>query len=69
MSEWIACKDKMPPQGETVLAYWPKTSLLEWIDRASWIPSRGWVCYGYSGEEQPTHWMPLPPPPSQEKDK
>lgn len=43
----------------------------EWASAGAWVgyDSMGWVmdCYDFSKGEfpEPTHWMPLPPPPNE----
>lgn len=41
--------------GDTFVAWW-LNGLERWVD-GKWTEMDGWVTY------DPTHWMPLPPPP------
>lgn len=69
---WIACKDKMPEYGETVLAYQANEDM-EIVMAELW-GDEYWRWYSYedrstnkSSRNWFTHWQPLPAPPSQEK--
>ena len=77
---WVKCSESPPPQAVDVWAYWPACppidadgfpALKEWVARANWISQRAeragwhWQNYDYSGSQLPTHWMPLPHPPSE----
>lgn len=59
MSEWIKCSDRMPPAGESVLWYHKKTSKNPELYRVG----------NYIAPRPATHWMPLPPTPTQEQSK
>lgn len=65
MSEWISVKDRLPENGERVLAYgidrrvhdvkwsWPENAWLDKIGGGTWM--EGFI----------THWMPLSEPPKE----
>ena len=61
--EWIKCSDELPEIGQGVLAYRPGApeSNDPIIKMALFTgrSSHGFDCYC-----TPTHWMPLPPPPT-----
>mgnify|MGYP002507805316 CR=1 FL=1 len=81
MNEWqpieTAPKDETKIYGTRILAFFP---LEEESDYSSqiviirWSYYKRWELAEYSGEldhefySQPTHWMPLPNPPKQEKE-
>ncbi len=59
-----------PKDGSEVLLFVPSASFGRNVMSAVWDNDNGgcdasWVVLeGYIGEYNPTHWMPLPPPPS-----
>lgn len=61
-----------PKDGSPFLAchYRSGVHAITWHGKASHVPLYGW-CEGDDAEDidlwQPTHWMPLPPPPNQEE--
>lgn len=73
--QWIACTERMPPDGEKVLAYFPNmprswrgpVGIGEVLHR---VDGRVFTNNGTSGHESSfpsmvfTHWMPLPSVPS-----
>lgn len=72
MSEWKAVADEMPPKYTAVLcAYQGDMCVMAWSDAMhyghsviAWRPEN---IHGYDWEcdfDAPTHWMPLPSPPS-----
>lgn len=73
MIEWISVKDRLPAEGENVLAY--DTQRIYICYRAKeeeynehWvICEENCCCTGCTGAI--TNWMPLPKPPKQENDK
>lgn len=81
MSEWISVKDRLPEDGFPVLGWSMNTGVLVFVlnyDAPSDDGSPGWdvvtlvtgqghpQAYGLEyDEELPTHWMPLPEPPSE----
>jgi len=70
---WISVKERLPKEDENVLFYDGKEircgylhlfeyyagNKLEWDTNCYWD---GWECN--RGEYNPSHWMPLPPPPT-----
>ena len=65
MSKWIKCSDRLPPDGEKVLVWFPGN---KHIEDAVLFEERGSLRYSlFDGEclmgESPTHWQPLPEPP------
>lgn len=71
MSDWQTI-DTAPKDGERFLASHEKSGVIHisWHGKTSHIPLYGW-CVGDDPEDidlwTPTHWMPLPSPPNQEK--
>ena len=72
--EWIKCSERMPEDGEGVLAF----HIEEYQVVVCWFPeeeifvgeySRGKGWWGRDGDLEPqpsyTHWMPLPKPPTE----
>lgn len=62
-SEWISVKERLPEEGEDVLAY-----LGEGIFEICWMLKGG--CWetrdAYLDADAVTHWQPLPEPPKEE---
>ncbi len=67
--EWIKCSDRLPPKagyhecksymifcGYTMIAYWYNN---HWVDCCD---------VAFPHEYHPTHWMEMPPNPSEESD-
>jgi len=66
---WISTKDRMPDPDQFVLAYgdacqgWtdgPKIAVFRWHGKNWWDANMDAELAG----SVPTHWMPLPPPPT-----
>jgi hypothetical protein len=68
--DWIPVSSQLPESGETVIVYQPKGSLHRvFTARLSRIASAGknlwWIAAHHAAPlEAISHWMPLPPPPS-----
>lgn len=75
--EWISVKDSLPACDEDVLVYNPKDGInLGEFDQEQlrgyyekdgtyFITNSGWETqYDWAPFMSPTHWMPLPPPPT-----
>ena len=62
-SKWISAKERLPEEGEDVLAY-----LGEGIFEICWTLKDG--CWetrdSYLDMDAVTHWMPIPEPPKEE---
>lgn len=66
MSEWISVKTRLPEEGHQVLLFWNDSKHIE--DGAFYVDDDTGGTYhalfdGESLNVQPSHWMPLPPPP------
>lgn len=61
MSDWIKVSDRLPPEGEKgdylCLFEYGQMQVTEWLHDSM----LGW-CFWYG---DPSHWMPLPPPPTE----
>lgn len=80
MDNWIKCSDKMPPDGEYVLVYYgnnlddikpsieidyAETGMVDYCDGTPARMVSNWTYKSYRCQEtQPTHWQPLPQPPT-----
>jgi hypothetical protein len=71
LNNWISVKDRLPPKGEWVLSWylWGHE-----VNKLKWISPNGQLDFhrDYYGESEsedggPTHWMPLPEPPKEDK--
>ena len=62
MSEWRDI-DSAPRDGSSILLAGQYLASGKWeIETGQYLAyRRAWPCVG---EDQPTHWMPLPPPPN-----
>lgn len=65
MNEWISVKERLPEEGEDVLAY-----LGEGIFGICWLLKDGYweTRDSFLYPDDVTHWMPLPEPPKEEGD-
>lgn len=75
MAEWIKCSDRMPPDGEYVLAWekWSEVPFIGEYSRGCWgVSKEHYDCHaGWDGgvvvasvtDSLVTHWMPLPAKP------
>lgn len=58
--KWISVNERLPEEDKDVLIYVPSKN----GDSAHWVRdyhiNGKWIIHGY----EPTHWMPLPEPPS-----
>lgn len=66
MTNWISVKDKLPRDGEDVLAFTRGIiGVLTFISMPQ-VPNRGyWMEMDMELINTPTHWMPLPEPPKE----
>lgn len=68
MSKWIDVKDRLPEIRVDVLVYeFSENQRSMWV--AHLVPYGHWIGWRgeYSYDDTPTHWMPLPEPPSETK--
>lgn len=71
MSKWQPI-ETIPKDGTHILTYMEKTIVEAWFDNgcSEWVTkdlsSTGCGCCG-SENDEPTHWMPLPEPPEDNK--
>lgn len=63
---WIACSERMPEPGRSVLVIWyRRIECRAWVwDGDRWTYFDGGFTYG-----APSHWMPMPEPPDRQADK
>ena len=66
VSEWTACKDKMPPVNVPVLAWFrwcdgPRIDVVILMASGDY-----WYADDSVGARAVTHWLPLPAPPAKE---
>lgn len=54
-----------PKDGTQILGYtvWPALTAVRWAQESFYYGRPGWEDEFSNVEWQPTHWMPLPPPP------
>lgn len=68
MSEWISVKDRLPNEGVMVLAnvehYRPPVSVGEFSGGHWTLVCNMGTVNDMDYDSVPSHWMPLPPPPS-----
>jgi len=58
--EWISVKDRLPEDGQEVLAYWGDwNTVIDTYSGVEWIKGKSFGAFT-------THWMPLPNPPKGE---
>jgi hypothetical protein len=58
--EWIPVAERLPPDRTVVLAWSGKRVAFGYISDGNWIDT----LYGWVIPNGPTHWMPLPAPPT-----
>ena len=62
-SPWIAVADRLPPDSAHVLVGFAARGLSPRV--AFFDADLGWVIGGGRAQLQPTHWMPIPPLPTE----
>lgn len=62
MAEWIATKDRLPEEGQSVLVHYVDG----WMPIAFLINGKWYQSGGETSWLSVTHWMPLPEPPKEE---
>jgi hypothetical protein len=60
---WIPVTERLPPDRTVVLAWSGKRVAFGYISDGNWIDT----LYGWVIPNGPTHWMPLPAPPTDGK--
>ncbi len=65
MNEWINVDDRLPEEPGNYLVYGDCTNDGLMVDIANFYPSHK----TFAKYQQPTHWMPLPPPPTDQSVK
>ncbi len=68
-NEWIPCSERMPDEGEYVLVY---TDVLKCIyigTKSNKPDSHVFISANHGYRLNCTHWMPLPEPPEQIKER
>ena len=66
MSEWISVKERLPEYDDDVLLWassWDHVYVGYWRHSEEWIGRHRAESEGPLPTTDPTHWMPLPPPP------
>jgi len=68
---WIPVEERLPETGVDVLVMFPHNMAVASRDMGEWVVNSGdgW-CTDVNlsdDEKEPTHWMPLPEPPKEEK--
>ena len=62
-NSWIPVTERLPPDRTVVLAWSGKRVAFGYISDGNWIDT----LYGWVIPNGPTHWMPLPAPPVDDK--
>lgn len=66
MSEWISVEDELPPSDEMVLICWSDSPEIEpEKDFMDICVDTGCPFWSNSLNDEPSHWMPLPKPPTE----
>ena len=68
---WISVEERLPETGQDVLVKFPQNMAVASRDMGEWVVNSGdgWctgICLS-ADEKEPTHWMPLPEPPKEER--
>jgi hypothetical protein len=61
--EWIPVTERLPDDGVVVLAWLGKRVVFGYSREGQWIDT----LYGWVLKNEPSHWMPLPAPPTDSK--
>ena len=62
MMEWQPI-EIAPKDGTQILTWGNQKGFENWYQTSFWTKAYGGIFVGWPIKEQPTHWMPLPPPP------
>lgn len=60
MSEWISCKERLPPQNVKVLAKNTECIAISWLDGVNELGKPSWCHVTWEhADDFVTHWKPL----------